>query len=146
MNMLLSAIFIFRGLILLVVAETSEQHKYLVLIIIIRIIGFMVLKTTGLNPVFRRKNQFPSRSFKGISRKSWWCFQKDVSVVFQRSFIFQCFNEFPRLCKECFDFKFWFVVCIQRSCPSRRAEEGLFIWNRNQKINVESNYIVWMPS
>ena len=57
-NILLSAIFIFRGLILLLVAETSEQHKYLVIIIIIPNIGVMVLKMTGLNPVFQCKNQF----------------------------------------------------------------------------------------
>ena len=58
MSILLSAIFIFHGLILLLVAETSEQHRYLVIIIIILNIGFMVLKTTGLNPVFQRKNPF----------------------------------------------------------------------------------------
>ena len=34
MNIFLSAIFIFLGLILLLVAETSEQHRYLVIIII----------------------------------------------------------------------------------------------------------------
>ena len=50
MNIFLSAIFIFRGLILLLVAETSEQHRYLVIIITIPIVGFMLLKTTGLNP------------------------------------------------------------------------------------------------
>ena len=32
MNILLSAIFIFRGLILLLVAETFEEHKYLIII------------------------------------------------------------------------------------------------------------------
>ena len=56
MSILLSAIFIFHGLILLLEAETSEQHKYLVIIIIIPNIGVMVLKTTGLNPVFQRKD------------------------------------------------------------------------------------------
>ena len=58
MNIFLSTIFIFRGLILLLVAETSEQHRYLVMMIIIPNIGFMVLKTTDLNPVFQCKNQF----------------------------------------------------------------------------------------
>ena len=58
MNILLSAIFLFRGLILLLAAETSEQHRYLLTIIIILIIWFLVLKTTGLNPVFQHKNQF----------------------------------------------------------------------------------------
>ena len=58
MSILLSAIFIFHGLIFLLVAETSEQHKYLVIITIFPNIGFMVLKTTGLNPVFQHKNQF----------------------------------------------------------------------------------------
>ena len=58
MNIFLSDIFIFRGLILLLVAETSEQHRYLVMIKIITNIGFMVLKTTGLNPGFQRQNWF----------------------------------------------------------------------------------------
>ena len=58
MSILLSAIFIFHGLILLLEAETSEQHRCLVIMIIILNIWFMVLKTTGLNPVFQRKNQF----------------------------------------------------------------------------------------
>ena len=46
MSILLSAIFIFHGLILLLVAETSEQHRYLVILIIILNIGF------------QRKNRF----------------------------------------------------------------------------------------
>ena len=66
MSILLSAIFIFHGLILLLVAETSEQHRYLVIIIIILNIGFMVLKKTELNPVFQRKNPFWK-----ISTESW---------------------------------------------------------------------------
>ena len=56
MSILLSAILIFHGLILLLAAETSEQHRYLVIIIIFPNIGFMVLKTTGLNSVFQCKN------------------------------------------------------------------------------------------
>ena len=58
MSFLLSAIFIFHGLILLLEAETSEQHRCLVIMIIIPNIWFIVLKTTGLNPVFQRKNPF----------------------------------------------------------------------------------------
>ena len=56
MSILLSAIFIFHGLILLLEAETSEQHRCLVIMIIILNIWFMVLKTTCLNPVFQYRN------------------------------------------------------------------------------------------
>ena len=66
MSILLSAIFIFHGLILLLEAETSEQHRCLVIMIIIPNICFMVLETTGLNPVFQRKNPFWK-----IFTKSW---------------------------------------------------------------------------
>ena len=58
MSFLLSAIFIFHGLILLLEAETYEQHRCLLTMIIIPNIWFMVLKTTGLNPGFQHKNWF----------------------------------------------------------------------------------------
>ena len=86
MSILLSAIFIFHGLILLLVAETSEQHRYLVIIIIILNIGFMVLKTTGLNPVFQRKNPF----WKIFTES--WDIGKNVSGLF-RDFCYKQQNQ-----------------------------------------------------
>ena len=66
MSILLSAIFIFHGLILLLETETSEQHRCLVIIVIIPNIWFMVFKMTGFNPVFQHENQFWK-----IFTKSW---------------------------------------------------------------------------
>ena len=77
MSTLLSALFIFCSLISLLEAETSEQHRCLVIMIIIPNIGFMVHKTTGLNPVFQRKN-----TFWKIFTESW-DIGKNVSGLFR---------------------------------------------------------------
>ena len=76
MSILLSAIFIFQGLILLLVAETPEQHRYLVILIIIPNIWFMVLKTTGLNQVFQRKKTVLKNTYRVLR---YW--QKCIWVV-----------------------------------------------------------------
>ena len=74
MNIFQNAILIFRGLSLLHLAETSEQHRYLVIIVIILIKEF---KTTGLNPVFQHKNRFWKIFIQS------WDIGKNVSGLFR---------------------------------------------------------------
>ena len=62
MNIFLRAILIFHGLILLLVQRTSENHRYLAIIIIILIIGLLYSKRPGLTQCFNAKIGFEKYS------------------------------------------------------------------------------------